>query len=133
MTGHEVIATGREECDLLNLPETLPYADTVYIVAAITKPLVCERMPESYRVNVDAPREIARMSLPANIVFLSSDAVENAIHTAYGMQKAHAEMRLQSVCAPVIVRISKVTPERLGDLCNFLVGLCNARPGVYHW
>lgn len=129
----EVIATTRETCDLLNLPDSLPPSDVVYICAAMTRFIDCEANPLAYRINVDAPLQIAEMCQPAKIVYLSSEAVERANNTRYGTYKALAELGLRTVCKPLIVRLSKVYPDRLGEFCEFLVGLSDRPPGIYHW
>ncbi len=67
------------------------------------------------------------------MVFISSEAVERALHTNYGMHKALAEASLRAVCDPVIVRLHKVVPETLSTACAFLASLVTAAPGVYRW
>jgi len=99
--GHEVIRTSRRmDRDALYLDMLdhgyLPECDVAFICAAVTKFIDCEYQPDAYRVNVDAPVAIAseletRRSL---VVYLSSEAVEKALHTAYGMQKALTEAAL---------------------------------------
>ena len=131
--GWETIVTTRQTCDLLSLPETLPAADVVYICAASTRFIDCESDQLAYRTNVDAPIKIAQLCAPAKIVYLSSEAVERALHTNYGMHKALAEVGLRAVCNPLIVRLSKVIPQRLDKCIQYLVGLTSAPPGVYHW
>ena len=110
----------------------LPQCDVVYLCAGVTRFIDCESNPESYRVNVDAQIEIARI-WPWKVVYLSSDAVERALHTNYGMQKALCEIGLRAVCDPVIVRLPKVTPDALGSVCEFLAYAVHLKPGVYRW
>ncbi len=133
--GIEVDYTTRQTVDLLKPIHILPIFDVVYICAAMTKFIDCEDDSRAYRINVDAPREIAELLSPAKIIYLSSEAVERGIHTAYGMHKALAELNLRTVCEPVIARLSKVTEESLDDCCDFLVGLgVSGEPGrVYRW
>ncbi len=129
----EVTATYREDYDLLNLPSVQPDIDVVYICAAMTRFIECEDDARAYRINVDAPINIAKAYPQAKIIYLSSEAVERAIHTAYGMHKALAEIGLRTVCEPVIVRLSKVEPHKLAECCTYLASLSDHRPGVYHW
>lgn len=135
--GFEVTGPRREALDLLNLPDQLPWAHVWYICAAMSRFIECEDQRAAYRVNVDGPVEIGRRSninkYVPRVVYLSSEAVERALHTNYGMHKALAEMGLRAVCSPIIVRLSKVTPERLKDCCAYLASLAEAEPGVYHW
>ena len=128
----EVESTDRSTCLLSNLPDRLPRADVVFICAAMSKFIVCEADPLAYRVNVDSPYRIALLTKPAKVVFLSSEAVEKALHTNYGMQKALAEQLLLPLGAR-IARLSKVIPERLNSCCHFLIDLAEAPPGIYHW
>ncbi len=127
--------TTRESVNLLHPIKILPIYDVAYICAAITKFVDCETNPDAFRVNVDAPREIAECLLPARIIFLSSEAVERALHTNYGMHKALAEINLRTVCKPIIVRLSKVSEERLDDCTDFLADLATAgeEGKCYHW
>ncbi len=131
----DVEYTTRQTLDLLKPIESLPSCDIVYICAAMSRFIECEDNPLAYRVNVDAPREIAELVHPAQVIYLSSEAVERALHTNYGLHKALAEVSLRTVCRPIIVRLSKVSEERLDDCLDFLVGLASIGiPGkIYHW
>ena len=132
--GHEVIAVTRNELDLLNLPEWCPpplQGEVAYLCAAKTRFIDCEADSDAYRVNVDAPAHIGKW-FPKTI-YLSSEAVERALHTNYGMHKALAEISLRAVCDPVIVRLAKVDAWSMHDACAFLIGLAKSRPGVYRW
>jgi dTDP-4-dehydrorhamnose reductase len=140
--GHEVLATTRHDdettrmrLDLLAPIPRLPQVDVVYLVAACASLIECERNPATWIVNVDAPHAIAtRMSaLGAFVVFISSDAVECAGGTAYGRQKAHAEILMQTLGA-AIVRPARVQPERLASLVELLARVGEKRrPGVFRW
>ncbi len=125
--------TTRETLDLLAVPKKLGVCDVVFICAAKTRLIDCEDDPTAYRINVDGPMLTARAAAPSKIVFLSTEAVERALHLNYSMQKALAEISLRTVCDPVIVRLSKVTPETLDDCCDYLAGLAYAEPGIYRW
>lgn len=88
----------------------------LYLVAAMTGVVQCERDPDSWRVNADAPALLALAARDCNsrscswrTVFVSSDAVECAPHTAYAKQKAHAESVVLS-CGGRVVR-----PARIGN------------------
>jgi dTDP-4-dehydrorhamnose reductase len=129
----QALAATRQDFDLLDLPASVPAVDVVYICAAMTRFIDCEADPLAYRVNVDAPMQIARLTHPAKVIYLSSEAVERALHTNYGQMKALAEMGLRTVCDPVIVRLSKVTPERRQECCEFLAELAEKPPGIYRW
>ena len=130
---HQVIAPTRREFDLLEFePLDLSRfgADVVYLCAAKTRFIDCERDPNAYRVNVDAQIALARYFPKA--IYLSSEAVESALHTAYGMQKALAEVGLTKFNA-TIARLGKVTDQNLSALTYWLSRLVDARPGVYRW
>jgi NADH dehydrogenase len=134
--GHETICLTRVQLDLLAIPEKWPAefdgTDVVYLCAAMTRFIDCEANPDAYRVNVDAIIEIAQKT-SAKKVYISSEAVERALHTNYGMQKALAEIGLRAVCNPVIARLSKVDPWSMDSACEFLIGLAMAKPGIYRW
>lgn len=136
-TGHEAIGIPRQELDLLAIPDGLGAKylgpDVVYLCAAKSRFIDCEADPDTYRINVDAQIDLARQFGYAKIVYLSSEAVERALHTNYGMQKALAEMGLRAVCEPVIARLSKVDPDALPAACAWLAGLATAKPGVHRW
>jgi len=131
---HDVHRITRNILDLRR-PVRLYGYEVLYIAAANASLIGCETDPDAYRVNVDGPVEIARMaSAGTRIVFLSSGAVETALHTAYGLHKAFAEAGLRAVCTPVIARIcSRAEPADLPPLADWLAGLCTAAPGVYRW
>jgi len=132
--GHKIVGTTRKELDLLDLGDLRRFEgiQRAYLCAARTRFIDCERDPEAYRINVDAQISLAEHF--KNVVYLSSEAVESALHTAYGQHKALAEMGLRAVCKPVIARIcAKVTEERLTGLCHWLGQLKDANPGVHRW
>lgn len=131
-----VNGTTRRTLDLLELGDLtfLGKPDVVYLCAAKTRFIECESDHAAYRINVDAQIELASHFAGAKIIYLSSEAVEKALHTAYGMHKALCEVGLRAVCTPVIARIcSKVSDATLPSLVNWLVGLAEARPGVHRW
>ncbi len=128
-----VTGTNRNSLNLLDVPEHLPTFDAVFICAAMSRFIECEDVRITYRVNVDGPIAVAKAAHPAKIIFLSSEAVERALHTNYGTQKAMAEMGLRAVCDPVIVRLSQVKPDTLESCCSFLADLMHKPGGVYHW
>lgn len=136
IAGEEVIATRRRDLDLLNLGDLkrFPEPQVVYLCAAKTRFIDCESDPTAYRINVDAQIALAKYWNFARIVFLSSEAVERALHTNYGMHKALAEQGLRGVCDPVIARIcGKVTKDTLSGVVSWLAGLLRAQPGLYRW
>ena len=89
-----------------------------YIVAAMTEFGACEGggAATSWRVNADAPGAIARQAsrLDSFPVFVSSDAVEFAPHTAYAMQKVHAELAVLAAGGGV------VRPARIAEEGDYL-------------
>jgi dTDP-4-dehydrorhamnose reductase len=140
--GHDVIPTSRRD----PLPEGsmrldledfsyLPACDVVYLVAAIHTFDGCIRSDAAYRINVDAPCEIARRAVKQNAfpVFVSSDAVEKCGETTYARQKSFVEMVMHSL-GGAIVRPSRVTPDRLESLVELMRRVGEKRePGVFRW
>ena len=137
VAGHEVMRMTRKEIDLLELPnifDKFGHVDVVYLCAAMTRFIDCEDNDQSYRANVDAPIGIAlQVRHYAKVIYISSEAVERALHTNYGMHKALAEIGLKTVCNPVIARISKVDPWSMENLCQFLILLAGETGGLYRW
>lgn len=138
--GHDVIPTSRRQpvpdgwlwLDLDGPMRELPACDVVYLVAAIHTFQGCEGNAAAWRINVDAPCEIVR-KCGAFPVFVSSDCVEWGGVTAYARMKASVEMFIQAKDG-AIVRPSRVTPDRLGMLCELMrrVGE-NREAGVHGW
>lgn len=140
--GHRAFGATRLDFDLREVPdgyatklefETGEHIEAVYLCAAMTRFIDCEDNPDAYRINVDAQVELAKQFSWAQIVYLSSEAVERALRTNYGLHKAMAEASLRAVCDPVIVRLSKVGPTTLNSACAFLASMADARPGIYRW
>lgn len=135
--GHEVVYPTHDDFDLKNLPDTLPAdfdgADVAYLCAAKTRFIDCEADFDSYRINVDAQIELAKKVkwTGAKIVYLSSEAVEKALHTNYGNQKALAELGLRAVADPVIARLNGVNESNESETAAWLVSLASVRPGIY--
>jgi dTDP-4-dehydrorhamnose reductase len=133
---NEVTATTKRDLDLLELGDLwrFPYPEVTYLCAAKTRFIDCEADPQAYRINVDAQIELAKFFSGSKVIFLSSEAVERALHTNYGMHKALVEMGLRTVCNPVIARIcTKVSDETLPNLIQWLGRLRSCQPGVYRW
>mgnify|MGYP001612046709 FL=1 len=83
---------------------------------------------------MDGPIALAQHFNHSKIIYLSSEAVERALHTNYGMHKALAEMYLRTTGNTIIARIcKKVTDKTLPDCCAWLAGLATVRPGLYRW
>lgn len=137
--GEQVIKTtrklGREDAVFFDMTYPLiPECDVAFICAAVTKFIDCEDDRNAYRVNVDAPISIATQQAEkgALTVFISSEAVERALHTAYGMQKALAEVGLAGVGNVIIARIGKTTAQNVENVCSRIVALAQVgKPGLY--
>lgn len=97
-----------------------------FIVAAVTGVVRCEEDPQTWRVNADAPIQIAFQAAVENsyTIFVSSDAVIRAPRTAYAMQKARAEAFILGL-GGCVVRPSRITSDVVGGFTNYLaqVGL----------
>lgn len=117
----------------------LPMATRVLLVAALPGFGPCEGNPLAYRINVDAPIEIAREMLskqptrPPFITFMSTDAVENLGLNAYARHKQIVECYMRTIGA-AIIRPSKITPDNVAEFARAAVAISDARrPGIYHW
>jgi dTDP-4-dehydrorhamnose reductase len=121
--------------DLSEPVKSLPDHDVVFIVAAVNGFQACEGNPVAYRVNVDAPIAIARLSksMGGFPVFVSSDSVEWCGSSAYARQKALAEIGL-TMCDGAIVRPNRITPAKVGLFVRFLIELGKAKtPGIHRY
>jgi len=142
-TRGEVLHSDQIHLDLLNpnLPTDMTY-DVIYLVAAITGIMACEKDPESWRVNADGPAQLALQAtdarfdlgkMPAHVVFISSDAVESAPRLAYSLQKAYAETVVLSL-GGTVVRPARILPERIDNLVELLIDVgLNRKSGLHRW
>lgn len=108
---------------------------TVFHVAAVTSIIQCERDPDTWRVNADAPASLARQAqvLKYPFIFVSSDAVECAPHLAYAKQKAYAELAVLN-CEGCVVRPGRIGPEQYGDVADLLIDTAKrGLTGVVRW
>lgn len=137
--GHEVACTtrrvGRNAVFFdMRYPIGVPRCDVAFICAAMTKFIDCEIDLEAYRVNVDAPINIARQvsDMGGKVVYFSSEAVEGALHTAYGMHKALVETALVGIGNAIVVRIGKTDEANVESLCRRVIALAViGTPGLY--
>lgn len=106
----------------------IPEAEITFFCAAKSRFLDCESMPDAWRVNVDAPLQVCRLVAPRRFVWFSSEAVEKALHTAYGMQKAFVEMGLANMPNATVVRIGKTTAENIQSLLDELMNIPSREP-----
>lgn len=109
------------------------FFDVVYLVAAMSKFADCEGNKVAWHTNVDAPLEIVRARI-GFCVFVSSDAVENMSHTAYGRQKAHVETALFGHGRAAVVRPSRIPTDRSMEVAGLLIDVgIKAIPGLTRW
>lgn len=137
--GEQVVKTtrklGRADAVFFDMNHPIvPACDVAFICAATTKFIDCESDRDAYRVNVDAPISIATQMAErrGKAVFFSSEAVERALHTAYGMHKALAEIGLAGIGNAIIARIGKTTAENVENVCQRVLALATiGKPGLY--
>ena len=125
---------GKMHLELTEPVGSLPEVDVIFFCAGVARFIDCETQEAAYRVNVDAPMEIAR-SMPRGLfVFLSSDAVQKALHTNYGMHKALAEMGLRALPRAAVVRLGRVQQDDLPQLCERLAVIgAQGKAGLFMW
>lgn len=94
---------------------------TVFLVAACTGVVRCEAEPETWAVNFDAPVQLALAAAAAGgrPIFISSDAVSRAPHTAYARQKAMTELGVLG-CGGIVVRPSRITQDGAPAFASYL-------------
>lgn len=112
----------------------------VFVVAAVPGFGPCERGGDTWRINADAPGEIARQTAAWGwqgwrTIFVSSDAVEVAPHTAYALQKAYAELAVLAAGGCVVRPARIATPEAYGEVAALLERCARDRGfrGVARW
>lgn len=128
--GCDVSALSKQDFDVTGEIPSFRSHDAVFMCAGMSKFIECEEDRAAYRVNVDAPLAIARCS--NKLVYLSSDVVERALHTGYGLQKALAEVGLLAMGNTVVARICKrVNRANIAAVCKALVDLASKPPGLY--
>lgn len=129
--GFEVVPLTKDEFDITGETDfNFMDFDAVFICAGKSKFIECEEDRTSYRVNVDAPLAIARRS--KCLIYLSSDVVERALHTAYGLQKAVAEVGLLAMGNVIVARICKrVSRANIAHVCKALGDLVGKPGGLY--
>lgn len=145
LRGHVVLPTTRRHShaiglgwpllDLAQPVNDLPDGDVAFVVAAVTKFRGCEGNSESYRVNVDAPIDIARIMAQRGgfCVFVSTDAVEWCGSTAYARQKALAEIGVR-LAGGAVVWPGPILPEQRREVCSLLADVGERRlAGVHVW
>lgn len=142
--GIDVIGTSRRIDDdsrcFLDIEQVefgeLPVAEIAYIFAGIVGYKNCEGNPKAQRVNVDGTIRLVKKFIADGtfIVFMSSDAVEHMLGTAYGTQKALVEIFLQATTNPAIVRSGRIERNMLPDLCDLLLEIGkNRTPGIFNF
>lgn len=116
------------------IPE-MPSAEHIFLVAAMPKVFDCQGSALAWRVNADAPIEIAQQAHARNmhITFISSDSIHRFGSCDYARAKLHVEAVLQAMRA-TIVRPSVVSRDRAAECAAFIadVGL-KALGGVHRW
>ena len=114
----------------------VPQADVAFLCAGTRFFQACEGSVSVFRADVDGNIRLARHLLKQGtfVVFVSSDAVENMAHTAYGRNRLLVELALVMQPNVGIFRPSKFTPETVGDCARALaeVGLKRIE-GLTRW
>ena len=116
------------------IPDDLPDAGVVYLVAAMPGFATCEGNGHSWIVNVDAQIGIARQYRDRSfVVYVSSDAVEWCGGTAYARQKAQVESYINAI-EGAVVRPTRVPPDMAPALAAMLIDVGNGRKqGTHRW
>lgn len=134
--GPNAVGTSRRhgEFDMLSFKD-VPPGDIVYICAGANGAKACEGNQDSFRVNVDAPAEIARIVTRRGdfVVFISTMSAE-WLSTAYQRQKLAAETILRAMPGVGVVRAGRVLASNIDDLCATMARVGrNHIEGVTRW
>lgn len=127
---------GRLFLDLSQPIPEMPPADVVFLVAAMPKVFDCQGSELAWRVNADAPIEIAQhyhFDMDAHVTFVSSDSIHRFGSCDYARAKLHVEGVLHGMRASII-RPAPVAKDRASECAAFIadVGLKRLR-GVHRW
>lgn len=110
--------------------------EAMFLVAAVTGIMACETdAAASWRVNADAPVELARQASLRGIftVFVSSDAVSRSPRLNYSMQKSYVESFVLAT-GGAVMRPSRIPREGFGGLVGKLHCIAQRKhAGVHHW
>lgn len=131
----DCVAPSRSEFDLRGGDlSVLPDCDTAYLCAGIRYFQKCEGSASVFQADVDGNLRVARHFLKRGtfVVFVSSDAVENMAHTAYGRNRLLVEMSLIMQPNVAIIRASRFTEETVGKLADFIIGVGRTQ-GLHYW
>ena len=96
----------------------------------------CEGNRKAFRADVDGNIRLARHLLKHStfVVFVSTDAVEWALHTAYARNRFMVELAIGGQPNVAIVRPSKFTAETVGPLADLCVQIATERrEGLHEW
>lgn len=117
--------------ELPALPHRCP---AVYLIAGASGVFSCERNPDTWRANADAPRALAYQARARGwpVVYLSTGAVELAPHTAYAMQRAAVEAVVLATGGAVVRPRGRVTERTVVDFARFVAGAAG-QSGVRWW
>lgn len=141
--GHDITRTTRrigplprgrpgEELAYLDLLDpVLPRgkASALFIMGGIPGFVPASSNPDAWRVNAEAPVLLAMQARSRDIaaIHLSSGAVERAQETAYGRQKAHADLGVL-LCGGCVVRLMPVvSPDKYVDVADLLIDAASRR------
>lgn len=90
----------------------------------------------SFRADVDGNIRLARHLLKQGtfVVFISTDAVEWALHTAYARNRFMVELAIGGLPNVAIIRPSKFTAETVGPLADLCVKVGQQKlEGLHRW
>ena len=96
----------------------------------------CEGNRAAFRADVDGNIRLARHLLKQGtfVLFVSTDAVEWALHTAYARNRFMVELAIGSQPNVAIVRPSKFSAETVGPLADLCVKIGTERlEGLHYW
>lgn len=108
----------------------------MYIMAGISGFVPSSSNPAAWAVNAEAPVLLAQQAARAgvHVVHMSSGAVELAQETAYGRQKAHADLGVLLLGGCVVRPMSHVPSDKYSELSDLLIRAgAERRVGVVRW
>ena len=117
-------------------PSTLPRCDFAFLCAGTKGFAECEGNRKAFLADVDGNIRLARQLLKdgAFVVFVSTDAVETLLNTAYARNRWAVEMALSGLKKAAIFRPGKFTKENVAEAAKVCASIgLNQVEGLTRW
>lgn len=106
-------------------PPNVPVPDIAFLCAGTKGFAECEGNRDAFRADVDGNITLAHRLLRTGtfVVFVSTDAVEWGLHTAYARNRFHVELSLVGHLSAAIFRPKKFDARRVGEVAQLVADI----------